>query len=127
MLLQEGASVPGQTLGGPGPGVLGPTSTHHPTLKLERLHDGNGKFGVSWGRPGACSGVHGGLWGLEQSQGFGGPRGSISRLLQAGSRGSGAHGATALTDQPWPWHRAHQVTAAETRDELDFHLLGARK
>ena len=35
MLLQEGASVPGQILGGPGPGVLGPTSTHHSTLKLE--------------------------------------------------------------------------------------------
>ena len=35
MLLQEGASVPGQTLGGPGLGVLGPTSTHHRTLKLE--------------------------------------------------------------------------------------------
>lgn len=35
MLLHEGASVPGQTPGAPGPGVLDSTSAHHPTLKLE--------------------------------------------------------------------------------------------
>lgn len=67
MLLQEGASVPGQTLGGPGPGVLGPTSTHHPTLKLEEALRGQLKV---WGEPGAGLGPavgyregSGGHWG----------------------------------------------------------------
>ena len=101
MLLQEGASVPGQTPGGPGPGVLGPTSTHHHTLKLEEASGQQlkvwGELGQAWGLQWGTGRALEGTGGLEQSQGFGGPRGSFSRLLQAGSRGSGAHGATALT------------------------------
>lgn len=34
-MLLQGASVPGKTPGGLGPGVLDPTSAHHPALKLE--------------------------------------------------------------------------------------------
>ena len=49
---------------------------------------------------GACGGVQGGVLralGSRAAQGLGGSRGSISCLLQAGSCGSGAHRATALT------------------------------
>lgn len=72
--------------------------------------------------------VSGGHWGSRAAPGVWG----LQELHLTPSAGRitwvwGTRGNCADSDQPWPWHYSHQVTAAETRDCLDFRLLGARK